>query len=177
MICCKIAIHCVCKLWTGMMIFRFFFQFLDISMPPGGQIQKSILLKWSTPIHFMIVYKIAIHCVCKLWAGTMILWFFPKSSIFRKQRWLPVGHFGSDDLVFWYACRVSNATHSCKISNHGLYNRGMWNRPQDQKGRRHFPSNSVAGSGISRTSPSRHLAFSQLNRRVISIVHIKFRSN
>ncbi len=77
-ICHKFAIHCTCKLWrTGMMIFRFFSQFLDILMPPGGQIQKSILLKCSTVIHFMICFKIAIHCVCKLCTGTMILWFYP----------------------------------------------------------------------------------------------------
>ncbi len=102
MICHKFAIHCACKLWKLQEWWYLdFFQFLDISMPRGGQIQKSILLKWSTPIHFMICYKIAIHCVCKLWTGNMIFWFFfTKSFIFRKQRWLPVGHFWSDDLFF-----------------------------------------------------------------------------
>ncbi len=29
------------------------------------------------PIDFMICHKFAIHCVCKLWTGTMILWFCP----------------------------------------------------------------------------------------------------
>ncbi len=82
MICHEFAIHCGCKLWTGTMIFRFF-QFLDILMPPGGQIHKAILLKCSTLIHFMICYKIANHCVCKLWTGMMILRFFPKSPIFH----------------------------------------------------------------------------------------------
>ncbi len=115
MICHKFAIHCACKLWTGMMIF-IFFPILGHIDGPGGQIHKSILLKWSTPIHFMICYKIAIHCVCKLWTGMMILWFFPKSSIFRKKM--------AASRPFWIgwpsflnACRLSNATHSCKISN------------------------------------------------------------
>ncbi len=33
MICHKFAIHCVCKLWTGMMIFRFFPIFRHIDAP------------------------------------------------------------------------------------------------------------------------------------------------
>ncbi len=40
-----------------MMIFRFFLIFRH-AYPLGGQIQKSILMKWSTLIHFMIWYKI-----------------------------------------------------------------------------------------------------------------------
>ncbi len=42
-------------------------------MPPGGQIHKSILLKCRT----QWLLKIAIHCVCKLWKGTMILQIVP----------------------------------------------------------------------------------------------------
>ncbi len=41
-----------------------FFQFLDMSLPPGGQIQKSIWLKYCTPIDFIICHKSAIHCAC-----------------------------------------------------------------------------------------------------------------
>ncbi len=54
MICYKIAIHCVCKLWTGTTILWFFPQFLDMSLPPGGQIQKVTWLKCCTLIDFMI---------------------------------------------------------------------------------------------------------------------------
>ncbi len=96
-ICHKFANHCPCKLWTGMMIFRFFVQFLDIDAP-GGQIQKSILLKCSTPIHFMICYMIAIHCACKLWTGTMILWFFSQ----HLDMSLPPG--GQIQKLIWLKC-------------------------------------------------------------------------
>ncbi len=84
MICYKITIHCVCKLWTGTMILWFLPIFRHVA-DPGGQIQKSILLKWSTPIHFMICYKITIHCVCKLWTGTMIYDFFQKVPFFENK--------------------------------------------------------------------------------------------
>ncbi len=70
---------------AGMMIYLDFFQFLDILMPTGGQIHKSILLKCRTLIHFRICYKI--HCVCKLWTGTMILWFLPISRHFAAPWW------------------------------------------------------------------------------------------
>ncbi len=53
-----------------------FYQCLDISLPPGGQIQKSIQLKCCTLIDFMICHKFAIHYACKLWTG-MIFRFFP----------------------------------------------------------------------------------------------------
>ncbi len=73
MICYKIAIHCVCKLWTVTMILWF----LPISrhvQSPWGQIQKSIWLKFCTPIDFMICHKFSIHCVCKLWTENDETW-------------------------------------------------------------------------------------------------------
>ncbi len=73
MICYKIAIHCVCKLWTATI---WFFTNLDMSLPPGGQIQKSIRLKCCTQIEFIICHKFAIHCACKLWKGMMLFRFF-----------------------------------------------------------------------------------------------------
>ncbi len=54
-----------------------FFQLLDMSLPPGGQIQKSIWLKCFWYIYFIICHKFAIHCACKLWTGMMIFRFFP----------------------------------------------------------------------------------------------------
>ncbi len=75
-ICYTIAIHCVCKLWTGTMIL-WFFPIFYMSLPPGGQIQKSKWLKCCTLIDFIICHKFAIHCACKLWTGMMIFIFFP----------------------------------------------------------------------------------------------------
>ncbi len=53
-----------------------FFQFLGMSLPPGGQIQKSIWLKCCTLIDFMICHKFAIQCARKVWTGTMIFRLF-----------------------------------------------------------------------------------------------------
>ncbi len=75
-ICHKFAIHWACKLWTGIMIFIFFpiFRHIDAPWWPNTEIN---ITEMKYPIHFMICYKIAIHCVCKFWTGPMILGFFP----------------------------------------------------------------------------------------------------
>ncbi len=153
MICHKFAIHCVCKLWTGMMISRFF-QFLDILMPPGGQIQKSILVKWSTPIQFMICYKIAIHCVCKLWTGTRYYDFFPKSSIFRKQRWLPVRHFWSDDLFLGMLVSQVMLHIPAKYQTRNLYGYGDFPPDMSRSGISEFKMAASRPSWIGPTSKS-----------------------
>ncbi len=75
----KFAIHCVVNYEQEQWYYDFF-QFLDMSLPPGGQIQKSIGQKYCTLVDFMICHKFAIHCACKLCKGTTIFIFF---SIFR----------------------------------------------------------------------------------------------
>ncbi len=80
-----------------------FFQFLDMSLPPGGQIQKSIRLKWCTLIDFIICHKFAIHCACKLWTGMMICRFFP---IFWHidAPWWPNTQINITELIHFMIC-------------------------------------------------------------------------
>ncbi len=79
---------------------KIFIQFLDMSLPPGGQIQKSIRLKWCTLIDFIICHKFAIHCAYKLLTGMMIFWFF--SPHFFDISMPPGGQIHISILLKWY---------------------------------------------------------------------------
>ncbi len=81
-----------------------FFQFLDMLLPPGGQIQKSTWLKCCIQIDFIICHKFAIHCACKLWTG-MIFRYFP---IFRHTDapWWPNTHINFTEMHFMICYKI-----------------------------------------------------------------------
>ncbi len=104
MICHKFAIHCACKLWTGMMIFRFFSIFwhrCPLVIKYRNQYYWNAVpwyISWFATILQFIVY---VNYEQKQWYYD----FFPKSSNFRKQRWPPVSHLQPDQPNFLCTAR------------------------------------------------------------------------
>ncbi len=91
-----------------------FLLFLDMSLPPGGQIQKLIWRKCCTLIDFLICHKFAIHCPCKLWTGMMIFRFLdillhPGGQI-QKSIWLK-----SCTLIGFMICHKFAIHCACKL--------------------------------------------------------------
>ncbi len=75
-------------------------------MPPGGQIQTSILLKCCTLIDFMICHKMAIHCACKLWTGMIIFRFFFFNFRHIDAPWWPNTEINIPRYISWFATRL-----------------------------------------------------------------------
>ncbi len=67
----------------------------------------------STRIHFMIYYKIAIHCVCRLWTGTMILWFFFPNFRHIAAPWWP-----NTETIWLKCCTLTYFTICHKFGIH-----------------------------------------------------------
>jgi len=107
---CKINVKFFFYSKDDIWIFLWFFHFFDKSMTPGGQMQKSIFLKFCTLIDFMIRYKFVIHSVSELWTATMIFGLFFDFSIFLTT------------LGPWWQNALTNITESLHLdrSHHKL---------------------------------------------------------